>query len=387
MIYYSRISINKKIKSNYYLFKTFLFVKVIKKNNQYLVGTLVPLLVDFVNFLSVQRRQKKRYVSNEAVRLLSWADEHPNGSCFLIYDFSVSPRTYGDFFNSIILTRFLATLNLSVSLYLLSSTRSSDVEGGLNLDSDSFFIRELKEISTTLTNTTSVEVILGDKADQILVDAREKNAFIIFEELVESDKPIYAHLFDLINTLLDGAIDSQCMDTLLSSVDFESVDIHEPAKSYISVPCRFNQNWAPQRNFSKNEFLKLIETIQHAWPSSMTMIVSDQAGCDHYRSIAEEADLYCYYSQDYAKNFLESGALILKSEAWVQIKGGGISVFAMWSRIPFLMYLVAANEHSIHRGYFRRYSKVQKFKIFYGVPSQKRLRRDITNFQQENRRN
>jgi hypothetical protein len=119
----------------------------------------------------------------------------------------------------------------------------------------------------------------------------------------------------------------------------------------------------------------------------MIMIVSDQAGCDHYRSIAEAADHSCYYSQDYAKNFLESGALILKSEAWVQIKGGGIGIFVIWSKIAHLTYLVPAHEYSISEGYLRRNSKFQKFKIFYGMPSRKRLRRDIANFQQEIRRN
>ena len=375
------------MKSNYNLFKNFLFVKVIEINNQFLVGTLIPSIVCFVNFLNMQRRRKKKYVSNEAARLVSWADKHPNGSCYVIYDCSISPKTYGDFFYSIMLVRFLETLSLSVHLFLIGSTRSSIIEGGLSNDSGSVFMKELQEISIALTNATSVEVLVGDHADRRLMDVRNNNEFIVFEDMVTSNKPIYTHLFDLLNTLLGGATEPQRMSTLLSSVDFESVDIHEPAKPYISIPCRFNQNWAPQRNLSKNEFLQLIETIQQAWPSSMIMIVSDQAGCDRYRSIAEATGHLCYFSQDYAKNFLESGALILKSEAWVQIKGGGIGVFAMWSKIPCLMYLVPAHEDSILKGYLGRNSKFQKFKTFYGVPSQKRLRRDITNFQQEIIRN
>ena len=74
----SGISINKKMKSNYNLFKNFLFVKVIEINNQFLVALLVPSLVHFVNFLSVQRRQKKKYVSNETARLVSWAKKSPS---------------------------------------------------------------------------------------------------------------------------------------------------------------------------------------------------------------------------------------------------------------------------------------------------------------------
>jgi len=382
----SGISKNKKMKSSYNLFKNFLFVKVIEKNNQFLVALLVPSLVRFVNFLSVQRRQKKKYVSNETARLVSWAKNNPNGSCYLIYDFSISPKTYGDFFNSIILARFLETLNLSVHFCLLGSTRSPVVEGDLSNDSGLVFIREVQEISKALTKATSVELLVGDHADRRQIEVRSNNEFIVFEDLVTTNKPIYTHIFDLLNTLLGGATEPQRISTLLSSVDFESVDIHEPAKPYISIPCRFNQNWAPQRNLSKNEFLQLIVTIQQAWPSSMIMIVSDQAGCDHYRSIAEAAGHLCYFSQDYAKNFLESGALIHKSEAWVQIKGGGIGVFALWSKIPCLLYLVPAHEHSIRNGYFWRNSKFQKFKILYGMPSQKRLRRDLSSFQQEIRK-
>ena len=111
--------------------------------------------------------------------------------------------------------------------------------------------------------------------------------------------------------------------------------------------------------------------------------MSDQVGCDHFRSIAEAAGYSCYYSQDYAKNFLESGALILKSEAWVQIKGGGIAIFIIWSKISHLTYLVPAHEYSINAFYLSKNSKLQKFRIVYGVPSRKMLLRDISILQRE----
>jgi hypothetical protein len=381
------ISLILRIKTLCSSFKKYLFVKTVEKNYSFLSATLIPLLVRFSNFLSVNRRRKNKTVSNEAARLVAWADKNRNSSCYLIYDFSNSPYTYGDFFNSIILARFLETLNLSVNIYLLGSTLPPIVQGDLSQDRGSVFLKELQEMSTTLTNATSVKLLVGIDSERTLVDARKNQSFIIFENLVASNKPIYTHLFDLINTLLDGASEPQRMSTLLSSVDFKSVEINEPAKPFISIPCRFNQNWAQQRNLSKNEFLQVIEDLQQAWPSSMIMIVSDEAGCDHYRSIAEAADNSCYYSQDYAKNFLESGALILKSEAWVQIKGGGIGIFVIWSKIAHLTYLVPAHEYSISEGYLRQNSKFQKFKIIYGGPSRKRLRRDIANFQQEIRQN
>lgn len=367
--------------SNYNLFKNFLFVKVIEKSIPFLSTTLVPSLVRFVNFLSVQRRQKKKYVSNETARLVSWAKNNPNGSCYLIYDFSISPKTYGDFFNSIILARFLETLNLSVHFCLIGSTRSSTIEGGLSNDSGSVFMKELQEISIALTNATSVEVLVGDHADRRLMDVRNNNEFIVFEDMVTSNKPIYTHLFDLLNTLLGSATEPQRMSTLLNSEDFEFVVLPQPENSFLSVPCRLNQNWGEQRNLSKREFLKLIETIQQAWPGLMLMLVSDQAGCEHYRIIAESAGYYCYYSQDYAKNFLETGALVLKSKAWVQIKGGGSSVFPMFSKIAHLIYWVPAHEHSIYRGYLGNESRFQKFRTVYGSPSKKMLLRDISRIQ------
>jgi hypothetical protein len=371
------------MKSLFGFLKKLLFTKVIDKSIPFLSTTLVPLLVRCVNVFSLERRRKKIYVSKEVARLIEFSRKYPKSSCYIFYDFSKSPKTYGDFFYSIVLARFLETLDFAVHLCLLGGNESSNSEDDRSMKTNLDFFKELEDIARTLTNITTVEILLGDDVARKLVDVSKMNALIVCEDLVQLNKPIYTHVFDLINSLLERATDSQAMATLLNSADFTRVGISEPATPYIAVPCRFNQIWEKQRNLSAKSFLQNIKIIQNVFPEFSVMIVSDQAGCQFFKNIAESNGLFCYFSQDYSQTFLGNGKLILSSKAWIQVKGGGIGVFAIFSKIAHLTYLVPAHEHSIHEGYFGNNLNFQIFKTVYGEPSRNRLYRDLRRLRQE----
>ena len=371
------------MKSLFGFLKKLLFTKVIDKSIPFLSTTLVPVLVRFVNIFSLEHRRKKVYVSKEVARLIEFSRKYPKSSCYIFYDFSKSPKTYGDFFYSIVLARFLETLDFAVHLYLLGGNESSNSEDDRSMKTNLDFFKELQEIAGALTDITTIEILLGDEVARKLVDVSKMNGFIICEDLIKLNKPIYTHVFDLVNSLLDRATDSQVIATLLNSADFARVGISGPSTPYIAVPCRFNQMWEKQRNLSEKSFLQIIKTIQNVFPELSVMIVSDQAGCQFFKNVAETNGLFCYFSQDYSQTFLGNGKLILKSEAWIQIKGGGIGVFAMFSKIAQLVYVVPAHEHSIREGYFGKNSSFQKFNTIYGEPSRNRLRRDLKSLRRE----
>jgi len=74
------------------------------------------------------------------------------------------------------------------------------------------------------------------------------------------------------------------------------------------------------------------------------MIISDTVGCRYFSDLAHKHAYDVIISKDYSQTFLGDGALILKSNFFFQLRGGGISTFAMFSKIPYKLIQPLANE-------------------------------------------
>ena len=113
------------------------------------------------------------------------------------------------------------------------------------------------------------------------------------------------------------------------------VVISEVGKKYVTLACRYSKKWGFERNLSDKEFLSMCERLRQTYPHYPTMIVSDQIGCDYFYQLAQKNNIDILFSKKYSQSFLGDCALILGSEFYLQVRGGGTGVFPMFSAVPY----------------------------------------------------
>jgi hypothetical protein len=155
-------------------------------------------------------------------------------------------------------------------------------------------------------------------------------------------------------------------------------EVSIPHFPYVAIACRRNLNWAKSRNLSDAMFIKLADLVKEIFPGYGLLVVSDQIGCEYFKNVAVENSINCLFSKDLSKSFLGDATLALQSEIWIQVKGGGIGVFPLWSNLPFLFYGRISGESSlIRKGRRFRLNSAQTFRFDFGEPSQRRLKVDL----------
>jgi hypothetical protein len=109
---------------------------------------------------------------------------------------------------------------------------------------------------------------------------------------------------------------------------------------------RLNKLWGPERNLSEEAFLSYEKRLRLLHPSANIILISDQAGCDHYLQIANMHKLDMQCSKDFGDSFFDDCYLILNSDFYHQLLGGGIGMVPIFSNMPYEVVDRAINEIS-----------------------------------------
>ena len=360
-------------------FKKRVFHEVVGNSYPLVSSLLIPSIVRSMNLFNRSRRSKTKYIDFEIKRYAKWRETNVSHELTIFHDLDFAPSTYGDFLLLVVLARYFRAQGLIVKLTInVGDIRASNHAAKL------FFAEEAASIAQELVHGIIVQIDSNDcRARGVPRTSKTGDGFLLFEGLVVKNEAVFTHAFDLLNRFLERANDSLIGQTLLSAADFSMQNQELNDSNYISIPCRLNLVHETQRNLSDKSFLKIVESVQSVFPGYDLMIVSDKRGCDHFKEVAQQGNLKCKFSQDYSDNFLGNGLIVLKSKLWVQVKAGGIGVFAQWSQIPHLTYLVPAHEHNLFSGYLRTKSRFQQFKVIYGEPNQNSLLRDLRKLRYE----
>ena len=94
----------------------------------------------------------------------------------------------------------------------------------------------------------------------------------------------------------------------------------------------------------ENEFISMYSQIRIKYPHHLVMIISDQVGCNHFRKLSDKHNLYTLFSKDFSQSFLGDAALILNSDCFFQLRGGGIAIIPMFSVMPYEITCPLGNE-------------------------------------------
>ena len=354
-------------------------LKKIKILNQiFILQFTLPLIIKFAWHLIPSRRKRFSYISNESKRLLKALECQSLRKVVLVYDNSSSPLSYGDFINVLMIGRFLAACQIDVKLILTNSVFLPFFVSRFSKEQLNEFVEEEKRIAENLVDRIEVEFCSSQDLGLVLDRCETDGWYVVFHELVRKNKPFYFLAFNLTKSLLVGSPEEIKALTLFSkSTSFVS-DQRRPSAKYVTFACRWNQSWGQYRNMSTELFVNMVKLLSVEFPSFEIIAVSDRIGCDHFRNIANDFQLACSFSKDYSDSFLGDVSLVLGSEGYVQIRGGGLGIIPLWSDLPFLFFGRISSEQALLSRKTSQFRNInQRFFVDYGLPSNRRLKKKL----------
>lgn len=259
----------------------------------------------------------------------------------IVIDNSCSPPTYGDSVFAAMLARYSQRLGLQVYFYIVEGSPRSDWNYILSTEKVACFIAERLNLVSCIIGSKDVVVqtIKWDGFIDIL-DNKSSSLIVPFDKQIRKRSPVYHHYGRLLNMLFNRQDRIPSVDFLLTASDFPEKELFRslPSKPFITIGCRYSNYWSPERNLSESEFIDIITKLSANWPGHELMILSCSDGCTYFRALAQANELDVLFSKDYSSSLLGDAHILLRGKFFFVLKGGGISIFAQCSNIPFECY-------------------------------------------------
>lgn len=265
-------------------------------------------------------------------------------NAIIVYDYGVSPPTYGDFLLVVMLARYCVTHDMEVAFYIVNSGYRDD---WAPLDDDmkqTLLLEQLEIANMILKGQATITTVNWPKMSSI-ISKTDSSVFIPFKKEVSSRTPIYNMCFNTVNRLMETE-PLEFRNRFLLSFDelYPISQFKVPSSPYITWHCRRSRLWAEELNTTDEEFLIIADKLKELFPSHAVMLVSDDWGCSYFRELAQGNNIDLLYSKDYSPSFLYDGILILGSDYYFQLRGGGVGVFVMFSNLPCDFYTPMVHE-------------------------------------------
>jgi hypothetical protein len=321
-------------------------------------STLIIPIIKFVTSAFVSQRIfmgfKYKKIAKRESNIIHSAIRHGAKQAIIVIDNLTGNPTYGELISTLVLSRYFIAHKIHVSLYIIDHEYRYDW-GALSESEIKEFVSEQIRISKTLLdpNFSNVQKLNWNDFEENILRV-PLNSIFPYAERVRNRLQFYDYNMNLINNLLSDVNESQINKILFS---FNELALKAPIfpvkEPYISWVCRYSEKWAPERNLKQDEFIKIYAYLRKYFPNHAIMVISDIIGCAHYSKIAESYSLNCIFSKQYSQTFLGDSALILNSDFLFQVRGGGIGIMGIYSRIPYVLICPMMN--------LARWSRRKKF--------------------------
>ncbi|MEI6153854.1 MAG: hypothetical protein WCQ90_07190 [Deltaproteobacteria bacterium] len=266
----------------------------------------------------------------------------------IAYDMKVSPPTYGDFFYVVMIARFFLIMGKKVNFFIINSEFRKDMLDAYDDEGCRGLVVSLSELPKVILTDNNCDTQITNWHDiSVKIDNFEKQGktLIVFKHKVKNRESIYNHCFNLSNYLAASMDNNQIEKFLLRKNEIDSrVNIKYPKLPYITWAARYSEKWGFDRNITENDFTEIYLSLHSLYPSCAIMIVSDEIGCNYFKKLARKNNLPCLFSKDFSDTFMGDCALIIGSDYFFQLRGGGICTAAIYSSLPYHMVFEPVHE-------------------------------------------
>lgn len=288
--------------------------------------------------------RKRRIEKKEAEKILRACQTEEIKEVVVVYDLLVSPPTYGDFFYALMFARFFLLFKKKLNFWIIDSEFRQDALKAFSCKERSDFVEELLWISDLLLNKDKKSATSKKTWDEALSQLNNckglKYVYIPFEKIVLNRGPIYIYCFNVLNNLFNNLFKQnkkEEMENFFLSLKeiLPNINVILPESPYITWQIRYSEKWGVNRNTTELEFLNIYNSLKKIYPDYEIMVISDMAGCDYFKNIAQKNNIKLLFSKDFSGSFIGDIALILNSRYFFSLRGGGIASVPVFSNIPY----------------------------------------------------
>jgi len=255
--------------------------------------------------------------------------------------------TYGDYFFVVMLARYFTSHDIPVSFIIVDGEYKASWSC-LDETEKSKLVENYVEMANLFLDSTLTEVKVlkwHDFKNSYLDNLDEDICFPFGESVAARTRSVYGRALNTLNFLCAESSQDFLDRFLLSYSELEEkVPFKKPVQPYITWACRYSMRWSAERNATEFEFLQIFSRLKTLYPNHAIMIVSDEDGCNYFKNITLRHNINCIFSKTYSQTLVGDAALILGSTYFYMLRGGGIAVFPMFSRIPHERLTSVSNE-------------------------------------------
>ncbi len=256
----------------------------------------------------------------------------------IVYDLLVSPPNYGVVFYMVMFAKYFLMKGGKINFIIINSEFREDWEVLDKAEKINLVESFLELPKVLLDNRAMVDIRLMSWREFTIYFEKKKSALIPFENKIKNRMYYYPFIFNVINRLV-SIEDVNFIDRFLiyHKDIISNCNISVPGKPYITWNARYSEKWAINRNCSEEEFIKIYESLKTLYPNHLIILVSDQIGCEYFKSLSNKYNVKLLFSKDFSTTFMGDVALILGGDYYFQLRGGGIGAAVIYSKIPYGM--------------------------------------------------
>lgn len=259
-------------------------------------------------------------------------------SLSIVWNQALAPRTVGDFFPVVVLVRLLRQFQISVKFTIILCPVENQKWSVLSKLQREEITRQWAAVSELILGETGAEILLREKCDS----ERPRKLGILSKALTDTCHSgsvfnLFAFLYKLAPTIVGPRL--LCDEFKLSAEELEAVGLKTP---YVTWHVRANPSYAVGRNLTDEEIVEDFLWTCANFPETQIVILSDPSGLQVVQSLISTTPQASELSQRLVlveQTYSFALRLIWSSAFFLQRYGGGTSVGAFWSSVPYLVLM------------------------------------------------
>ena len=297
-----------------------------------------------------------RRAQNEASSLAEAFLTEPGKQFRVTYDNRCSPPTYGDLFNVLMLTRFLALNGVEVEFVLLDDGYRRSDWSALEQEGQDELVAEQVSLAQVLLPST-VRFTKARRNSDFTEAGKDSDVFEVLAQFAASVTP-YKLAPSLLDALYRDSRFEQRSSFLLEDVEHAPQQSQTSGNSNPYVAWHIRKGlWSRDRDSSRASILQDFRELREIYPGHSLMIFSSTPGIEFALTVLEETGaaeemsrLGLYLGGQLVPGFINAIPLVLQSDFYFQRLGGGIGMVPIFSNVPYLILAGEGNYFYGRRG-------------------------------------
>ena len=273
--------------------------------------------------------------------------ETEQASIQVVYDNLVSPPTYGDFLQVVMLARYLKASGADVIFTIIDNGQRRHDWKALDSDEQVSLVQDQVELASKL---------LGAKV-QVRPEIVSSGTYTVFSDDVLTRSAIYVKTPLLLNTLIKRSEKPLPQDFLLTTGRGNQLADNLDRESAPLVAWNVRKGrWGPDRNNTQEQVITDFRDIRKLFPSHRIVLLSTPDAIDWvFDILLKSGDLHSDTTEEQilfpqpTTGYLNAMLWLLSADEYFQREGGGMGMTAIFSEVPFLILSENKGIHYQHQ--------------------------------------